>query len=85
MARPVVVSAAVAPGIDAVPLVEFDVANDAREFTHKVVALMDPSIGGDMGRQARKRVAGDCNWDAQLARFGELIERTGVRRKAHAR
>jgi len=27
-----------------------------------------------MGRQARRRVVNDFNWDAQLARFGELLE-----------
>jgi len=74
MARPVVVSSAVAQGIDAAPLSEFDVAGDAREFARKVVALMAPAVGDEMGRQARRRVVNDFDWDAQLARFGELLE-----------
>ena len=74
MARPVVVSAAVAQGIHAAPLTEFDVAGDAREFAHKVLSLMDPAAAGEMGREARRRVVNDYNWDAQLARFGELLE-----------
>ena len=74
MARPVVVSSAVAQGIHAAPLAEFDVAGDAREFAHKVVALMDPVAAAQMGREARRRVVNDYNWDAQLARFAELLE-----------
>ena len=74
MARPVVVSSTVAQGIGAAPLVEFDVATDRREFAHKVVALINPSAGDEMGRQARRRVIGDFNWDAQLTRFGQLVE-----------
>ncbi len=75
MARPVVVSGAVAQGIaSAVPLVEFDIANDAREYAQKVLALMDPVSGDEMGRRARLRVLRDLNWDAQLARFGEILD-----------
>ena len=74
MGRPVVVSSVVAQGIDAAPLSEFDVAGDAREFAHKVVALMNPAAGDEMGRQARRRVVNDFNWDARLAKFGELLE-----------
>jgi sugar transferase (PEP-CTERM/EpsH1 system associated) len=74
MARPVVVSSAVAQGVDGAPLVEFEVANDAREFAHKVLLLMAPGAGDEMGRQARRRILSDYNWDARLARFGELLE-----------
>jgi sugar transferase (PEP-CTERM/EpsH1 system associated) len=74
MARPVVVSTAVAQGIHAAALTEFDVAADAGEFAHKVLALMDPASGDDMGRRARERALGDYDWDAQLAPFAELLE-----------
>ena len=74
MARPVVVSSAVAQGIHAAPLSEFDIAGDAREFAYKVTALMEPSAGAEMGMRARQRVITDYGWDAQLARFGELLE-----------
>ncbi len=74
MGRPVIVSSVVAKGIEAAPLSEFDVAGDAREFAHKVVALMNPAAGDEMGRRARRRAVNDFNWDAQLARFGELLE-----------
>ncbi len=79
MARPVVVSAAVAQGIHAAPLAEFDVASDAHEFARKVLELMDPAVGDRMGRLARQRVLSDYNWDAQLARFGELLDGSGER------
>jgi sugar transferase (PEP-CTERM/EpsH1 system associated) len=74
MSRPVVVSAAVAQGIHAAALAEFDVAADAREFAGKVLALTSPAAGDEMGRLARSRVLRDYVWDAQLARFGELLE-----------
>jgi sugar transferase (PEP-CTERM/EpsH1 system associated) len=74
MARPVVVSSAVAQGIEAAPLSEFDVAGDAREFAHKVVALMNAAAGEEMGTRARRRVVNSFDWDARLARFGELLE-----------
>jgi glycosyltransferase involved in cell wall biosynthesis len=82
MGRPVVVSSAVAQGIHGAPLTEFDVAGDAREFAHKVVALMDPATGEAMGRQARRRVVNDYDWDARLARFGELLEAAPAARLA---
>ena len=78
MARPVVVSAAVAQGIAAAPLTEFDVAADAREYARKVAALCVPAAGDEMGRQARRRVLADFGWDAQLARFAELLEAAGA-------
>jgi sugar transferase (PEP-CTERM/EpsH1 system associated) len=84
MARPVIVSAAVAQGIDAAPLSEFEVAGDAREFAQKVIALLDPVVGEEMGRQARGRAVNDYNWDAQLARFGELLEAVPEARMACA-
>jgi glycosyltransferase involved in cell wall biosynthesis len=74
MARPVVVSSVVAQGIDAAPLSEFDVAGDAREFAHKVLSLMNPAAAAEMGRQARRRVVNSYDWDARLAKFGELLE-----------
>jgi glycosyltransferase involved in cell wall biosynthesis len=82
MARPVVVSSAVAQGVNAAPLLEFDVANDAREFANKVVALMNPLVGDDMGRQARRRAVSDYNWDAQLGRFAELLESIPATRRS---
>ena len=74
MARPVVVSTAVAQGIHAAALTEFDVAAEASEFARKVLALMAPEAGDEMGRRARQRALNDYDWDAQLARFGELLE-----------
>lgn len=74
MARPVVVSAIVAHGIAAKPMIEFDVANDSSEFARKVLALMNSAAGEDMGRQARRRVVNDYNWDAQLTRFATLLD-----------
>jgi sugar transferase (PEP-CTERM/EpsH1 system associated) len=82
MARPVVVSSVVAQGIDAAPLSEFDVAGDAREFAHKVLALMNPAAAAEMGRQARRRVVNSYDWDARLAKFGELLEAAPVARMA---
>ena len=84
MARPVVVSSAVAQGIHAAPLSEFDVAGDAREFSRKVVALMAPALGDEMGQQARRRVVNDYDWDARLAKFGELLEAVPAAQMARA-
>jgi len=81
MARPVVVSTAVAQGVHAAALTEFDVAGDAREFAHKVVALMEPGAGEAMGCRARQRALSSFDWEARLSRFGELLEGLpGVRR-----
>jgi sugar transferase (PEP-CTERM/EpsH1 system associated) len=74
MSRPVVVSSAVAQGIHAAALSEFDVASDVREFARRVLALMDPAAADEMGQRARRRVLSDYDWDARLARFGELLE-----------
>jgi len=82
MARPVVVSSVVAQGIHGAPLTEFDVAGDAREFAHKVLALTDPALGDEMGRRARRRVVNDYDWDARLAKFGELLETAPAARMA---
>jgi sugar transferase (PEP-CTERM/EpsH1 system associated) len=84
MARPVVVSATVAQGLEAAPLVEFDVAHDSREFAHKVLALVDPYRSEEMGRQARRRVVSDYGWDARLGSFGELVESAAGARLAMA-
>jgi sugar transferase (PEP-CTERM/EpsH1 system associated) len=80
MARPVVVSAAVAQGIHGAPLLEFDIAADAAEFARKVEALLDPAAGDEMGRRARRRVLDDYDWDARLAGFGALLDAAPARR-----
>jgi hypothetical protein len=59
MARPVVVSTAVAQGIHAAALTEFDIAGEAREYAHKALALMAPEAGDEMGRRARQRALND--------------------------
>lgn len=74
MARPVVVSGVVAKGIVGEPMVEFDVADGSHDYARKVLELMDPAAGEEMGRQARKRVVSDYNWDAQLIRFVTLLD-----------
>jgi sugar transferase (PEP-CTERM/EpsH1 system associated) len=84
MGRPVVVSAAVAQTVEAAPLLEFEVANDAREFAHKVLALMEPPAGDDMGRQARRRAVNDYNWEAQLSRIDRLLEAASAPRPSLA-
>jgi hypothetical protein len=35
---------------------------------------MNPAAGEDMGTRARRRVVNSFDWDARLARFGELLE-----------
>lgn len=74
MARPVVVSTAVAQGIHGAPLVEFELAGSAAEFARKVLTLLQPAPGDEMGRRARQRVVDDYNWDARLSQFGALLE-----------
>ncbi len=75
MARPVVVSAAAAQGIAAAAHTEFAVAAESHEFALRVLELTDAGAGATMGEAARRRVVRDYNWDAQLGRFGELLDR----------
>ena len=74
MSRPVVVSAAAAHGISAVPGADFEVARDAAEFARKAVAAMDETRGRSMGAAARARVAATYSWTANLAPFAVLLD-----------
>jgi sugar transferase (PEP-CTERM/EpsH1 system associated) len=82
MARPVVVSAAVAQGIVAAPGVEFELASDAREFSQKVLKLMDEATGNAMGQRARRRIVTDYNWDSKLAVFADLLNAPALASRA---
>jgi glycosyltransferase involved in cell wall biosynthesis len=74
MAKPVVVSAAAASGINAVRGVDFETAGDAEEFCQKLLAVMRPEVGHAMGRHARARIVADYCWARNLSAFDKLLE-----------
>ena len=77
MARPVVVSAAAAGALSAVPATEFEVVEGAPGFIEKTIALMDPERGSSMGRAARQRVLSDYDWTTNLMPFVSLLDERG--------
>jgi len=78
MARPVVVSAAAAEGIDHAGTIR--VAADASEFAAQVRALLDaPADAADLGRAARAQVLRRYGWDARLAPLDALFGVDGSR------
>ena len=74
MARPVVVSAAAASGVTAVPGVDFEVAANCEDFCRKILAAMRSEVGHPMGQRARARIIADYSWERNLAAFGRLLE-----------
>ena len=78
MAKPVVVTPAMAAGMSARPGVEIEVASDAAEFAAKVVLLIDPERARRMGADARARVLRDYNWSASYAQLDEVLGRDGA-------
>jgi len=85
MARPVIVTPAMAAGMSARPGVELEVASDAAEFASKVLLLIDSEKARRMGPDARARVLRDYAWSANYARLDELLERDGVAPQEAAR
>jgi polysaccharide biosynthesis protein PslH len=75
MARPVVVSTAVAAAVAATPGIEFEAAEDAAAFVERTLAALDPAHGEPMGQRARDRIRASYGWGSTLARFGELVDR----------
>ena len=74
MARPIVVSAACAAGIEAIDGREFRVAAEPSEFVTAIDELLgSATAAAAMGRAARERVVGRYSWSARLRRFGELL------------
>jgi sugar transferase (PEP-CTERM/EpsH1 system associated) len=66
MARPVVVAAAAAQGLDRVRPGEIAVADGAAEMAAAVVAVLQGAPGASDGRKARARVLADYGWEANL-------------------
>ena len=75
MAKPVVVSPAIAAGLAARPGIEVEVASDAPDFAEKVIALLDPQRADAMGARARSRMQNAYTWPASFALLDELLER----------
>jgi glycosyltransferase involved in cell wall biosynthesis len=74
MARPMVVSAAAAEGIDAEHGRDFLVADSAAEEGRLVAELLsDPARAAAMGQAARHRVEARYSWDAALAPLTKLV------------
>ena len=72
MARPVVVSAAAAKGIDHGGTVL--VGQDADQLADRIVGLLaDPAAAADLGARARDRVVARYGWDATLAPLDAIV------------
>jgi len=84
IARPTIVTMAAAAALSVQRGVELEVADDAPGFAAKVLALMDPTAGDDMGRRARARVLADYAWTSRLSSLDELIARGLAPRRAPA-
>jgi len=74
MSRPVVVSTAASLGVSGVPGREYEVADSPEEFAQKVLAVLHPETGAEMGRLGRSRITSDYAWDRNLATFDRLLE-----------
>lgn len=74
MARPVVASVAAAEGLRPTVAAELEVAADAEEFTRRLLAMLDPARGHEIGARARARIVAEYSWRASLDRFGELLD-----------
>ena len=75
MARPTVVTPAMAPALSAVRGAEFETAAEASEFAARVLELMDPVRAQRMGMLARSRILADYAWPASFRLLDELLER----------
>jgi sugar transferase (PEP-CTERM/EpsH1 system associated) len=75
MARPTVVTPAMAPALSAVRGAEFETAAEASEFAARVLELMDPARAQRMGTLARSRILADYAWPASFRLLDELLER----------
>ena len=73
MAKPVVVTPAVAASLAARRGVELEVASDARDFAARVLELFDPSRAAQLGGLARVRVVSDYAWPAALRKLDALL------------
>jgi sugar transferase (PEP-CTERM/EpsH1 system associated) len=74
MARPVVVSAAAAKALSAIPGRDLDIADGAAEFARKTTAAMDAQRGAAVGAAARARVVADYDWAKNLGAFDSLLQ-----------
>jgi polysaccharide biosynthesis protein PslH len=85
MAKPAVVTPAMAAGMAVRVGVELETASDARGFTEKVLAVMsDPERASRMGAEARSRVLHDYIWRASYARLDALLEGESAAPRASA-
>ena len=80
MGRPTVVTSACAAVLTARPGFELEIADEAPDFAAKVLAVMDPAHGDEVGRLARARILADYVWSSRLARLDDFIARADVAR-----
>lgn len=74
MAKPVVASSAAASGMRAASGVDFETAGSGDEFCRKVLAVMQPEVGIQMGKSARARIVADYGWARNLSALDRLLE-----------
>ena len=76
MGVPVVLSPAVAQGVDAVPGQHFLCAATPEEWEAVILRILDASaLRNELAREARERVMSHHGWDASMARLDGLIAR----------
>jgi sugar transferase (PEP-CTERM/EpsH1 system associated) len=78
MARPVVTTAACAAPLTPDAQRALVIADDARDFARELQPLL-ASERRDLGTRARAAVRADYCWDANLSRFGQLLEGLSTR------
>ena len=75
MARPVVVAAAPAQGLEAQSGRDCEIAHSAQEFVSRILALLsDDGLCHRMGCSARERVLARYSWSAHLSCLDGLLE-----------
>jgi glycosyltransferase involved in cell wall biosynthesis len=78
MAQSVVVTPSVASSLPVREGVEFEVGRDAKEFSEKIGALLDPQRASRMGAMARAHVEREYCWQASYALLDKLFLRGGA-------
>ena len=73
MGRPTVVTSGAARALSARAGLHLQLADEAEDFSAKVLSLIEPATGAAFGRRARAWVENECAWDSKLRGFDELL------------
>jgi sugar transferase (PEP-CTERM/EpsH1 system associated) len=75
MGRPTVVTSGAARALGARPGFHLQLADEAEDFSTKVLSVMEPAAGAAFGRRARAWIEAECAWTSKLRGFDELLAR----------